>query len=489
MTSAYVLIFAVLILGGLIAALGDRIGTKVGKARLRLFDLRPKQTAIVITIVTGIAISASTLGVLFALSQSLRQGVFQLDEILSRRQEVEEELALVSQAKEEAERELQEARQKQSEATKILVTTETELDKTQQQLQELSNQTEILTKEVAKIETERKDLLTERERLLAERIKITEETKSLQSQLSEKDQELRLRLGEIQEKEQILAQQSATLEDLNRQQQELRAEVKFRDQEISKLDQAIAQRDQTLGEKEELLARLERDLKFFQKEVEVLEQYYRTYQDLRERPIAIVRGQLLTVTLVRVEKNTDLEQLIDGVLNEANRGARAILGYGNDNPNQRFVQISKRQVEQIQSQIAGGGEFLIQILSAGNYVQGEETIRIFTDVAPNRRVYRQNEVIASTVLDDSENSNTAIQEKLDFLISVSQFRARQQGILGRIVVGDGQIISLVNFVQQVQESEQSIDEIRAIAKETTYSAGPLQITLSVIANGEEVFRL
>ena len=42
MTSAYVLIFAVLILGGLIAALGDRIGTKVGKARLRLFNLRPQ---------------------------------------------------------------------------------------------------------------------------------------------------------------------------------------------------------------------------------------------------------------------------------------------------------------------------------------------------------------------------------------------------------------------------------------------------------------
>lgn len=482
MTSAYVLILAVLILGGLIAALGDRIGSKIGKARLRLFNLRPKQTAIVITIVTGIAISASTLGILFALSQSLRQGIFQLDEILHRRQEVEEELASVSQAKQEAERELQEARAKQSEATKILLTTETELEKTQQQLEELSNQTEILISEVTKIETERAKLLAERE-------KITQETKLLQNQLKEKDQELSLRLGEIKAKEQILVQQSATLENLNQQQQELRADVKYRDQQISKLDQSIAQKDQTLTEKEDLLAKLERDLKFFQKEVEVLEQYYRTYQDLRERPIAIVRGQLLTITLVRVEQNTDLEDLIDGVLNEANRGAMAILGYGNDNPNQRFVQISKRQVEQIKSQINTGGEFLIQILSAGNYVQGEETIRIFTDVSDNRRVYRQNEIIASAILDDNESSSTTIQEKLDFLISVSQFRARQGGVLGRIVVGDGQVVSLVNFIQRLQESEQTIDEIRAVAKETTYSAGPLQITLSVIADGKEVFKL
>ena len=84
MTSAYVLIIAILILGGSIAALGDRIGTKVGKARLRLFKLRPKQTAILITIGTGILISSSTLAVLFALSESLRQGVFELDEIIRR---------------------------------------------------------------------------------------------------------------------------------------------------------------------------------------------------------------------------------------------------------------------------------------------------------------------------------------------------------------------------------------------------------------------
>ncbi|HEY9836231.1 MAG TPA: DUF3084 domain-containing protein, partial [Vampirovibrionales bacterium] len=82
MTSAYVLILAVLVLGGLLATLGDRLGTKVGKARLSLFGLRPRQTATVVTIVTGLMIAASTLSILFATSKSLRVGVFQLDEKL-----------------------------------------------------------------------------------------------------------------------------------------------------------------------------------------------------------------------------------------------------------------------------------------------------------------------------------------------------------------------------------------------------------------------
>ena len=54
-----ILILVVLILGGLIATLGDRIGTKVGKARLSLFNLRPRKTAVLVTVFTGVMISAS----------------------------------------------------------------------------------------------------------------------------------------------------------------------------------------------------------------------------------------------------------------------------------------------------------------------------------------------------------------------------------------------------------------------------------------------
>ncbi|MBE9223743.1 DUF3084 domain-containing protein [Cyanobacterium stanieri LEGE 03274] len=482
MTSAYVLIFAVLILGGLIAALGDRIGTKVGKARLRLFNLRPKQTAIVVSIVTGISISASTLGILFALSASLRQGIFQLDEILNRRREVEEELAQVTEEKSRVEEDLQEAQERQQEARDVLLNTEAELSQTQELLDEIYEQTQSLTAEVEAIEQERATLLEEKNN-------IEQQSLTLQREIREKDQELNLRLDEINEQEQILALQSTTLQELQKQQQDLRAEIQFRDQQISNLDSAIAQRDQTLTEKEELLSRLERDRKFFEREIQVLEQYYRTYQDLRERPIALVRGQLITITLVRVEDNTNLEELIDGVLNEANRGAMRILGYGEEFANQRFVQISTAQVEQIRNQLSEKGEYLIQILAAGNYVQGEETVRIFTDVSPNQKVYEKDEIIALSAIESNDISNNNIQEKLDFLLSVTQFRARQQGVLGRIVIGDGQLISLVNFIQELEGSNQGVDEIRAVASNTTYSSGPLQVNLLVMYQGQEIMRL
>ena len=82
--SAWLLILTLLILGGVLSTLGDRLGTQVGKARLRLFGLRPKNTAVVITALTGALISALSLGLMLLVSERLRVGLFELDQIQAR---------------------------------------------------------------------------------------------------------------------------------------------------------------------------------------------------------------------------------------------------------------------------------------------------------------------------------------------------------------------------------------------------------------------
>ena len=87
MAFGYVLIvLAAVVLGGVIATVGDRLGSRVGKARLRLFNLRPRQTATVITIVTGGLISALTLGLILLL------GVLELEEVQTQLRKAREEL-------------------------------------------------------------------------------------------------------------------------------------------------------------------------------------------------------------------------------------------------------------------------------------------------------------------------------------------------------------------------------------------------------------
>ena len=62
--TGWFLLLALLVLGGVLSTLGDRLGSRVGKARLSLLGLRPKRTAVVITVLTGSLISALSLGLL-----------------------------------------------------------------------------------------------------------------------------------------------------------------------------------------------------------------------------------------------------------------------------------------------------------------------------------------------------------------------------------------------------------------------------------------
>ena len=79
--SGWLLILALLLLGGVLSTLGDRLGSKVGKARLSLFNLRPRKTAVVITALTGSLISAISLGLMLLVSERLRVGLFELDQL------------------------------------------------------------------------------------------------------------------------------------------------------------------------------------------------------------------------------------------------------------------------------------------------------------------------------------------------------------------------------------------------------------------------
>ena len=51
-----VLIAALIVTGGAIAVIGDRVGSRVGKKKLSLFGLRPRHTSVIVTIVTGVLI-------------------------------------------------------------------------------------------------------------------------------------------------------------------------------------------------------------------------------------------------------------------------------------------------------------------------------------------------------------------------------------------------------------------------------------------------
>jgi uncharacterized protein (DUF3084 family) len=76
-----IIIAVVIIFGGGLAFLGDRVGMKVGKKRLSIFGLRPKYTSMIITVLTGFFIAGLTLVTLTLISEYARVAIFDLHSI------------------------------------------------------------------------------------------------------------------------------------------------------------------------------------------------------------------------------------------------------------------------------------------------------------------------------------------------------------------------------------------------------------------------
>jgi uncharacterized protein (DUF3084 family) len=112
------IIIMLLVIGGAVALIGDYIGHVIGRRRLTLWRLRPRHTAFAITLLTGVLIVFSTLGIILAVSQDARTALFGLEEM---RKEISEKSRLLSRTKDElslrvAEKERVEAEKKEIDA-------------------------------------------------------------------------------------------------------------------------------------------------------------------------------------------------------------------------------------------------------------------------------------------------------------------------------------------------------------------------------------
>jgi uncharacterized protein (DUF3084 family) len=460
MTTGLVLIAAVLILGGVIATVGDRLGTKVGKARLTLFNLRPRKTATLITILTGGIISASTLGILFAVSDQLRTGVFELEKIQDDLESAREEL---TQAK-------------------------AEQDRTEQRLQNARRQQSTAQRRLERINRSLKGAIERQARTEAQ----LSQTQLQLQQIQANYQQAQTLLGSV-------SQQAATLKTEIQQLQSDRQElIRQRDtvrQQIAQRDQEIAQRDRAIVAREAQLQQLEVQRTSLQQEIAILDRQYQSleqeYQDLRQGNVAILRNQTLAAGAVQVKDVPSAQQVLNQLLQEANRRAAQRIRPDTSGIDDQIIQITNSEAEQLINRIIDGKVYVIQVLSDGNYVVGEPCVlsgdaclQISLSAIPNQLIYRRGEVIVSQNVDPSFLNEEDLKARISLMVTAAQFRARQAGILPETI----QIANrdrLYGFLDRLKQLGQPAT-IQIIAGEDAYTAG-IRLDLLAVQNGQVLF--
>ena len=168
--TGWLLLLSLLILGGVLSTLGDRLGSRVGKARLSLFGLRPRQTAVVITVLTGSLISALSLGLMLLVSRQLRVGLFELNDLEARLRSSRSDLKGSRKAQRKARQQLEEARADEIKARKTLADAQARAGELRSTLQPLQEQTR---------------------RLEAERQRLSQDVRNRDAEIQRTDDELR----------------------------------------------------------------------------------------------------------------------------------------------------------------------------------------------------------------------------------------------------------------------------------------------------------
>ena len=91
------LIFLLAVLGGVIAFIADKLGSKIGKKKLRVFGLRPHDTSVLLTVLSGVLISLFSMGILAVSSESARTALFGMEKLQKELQQLNTEKGTVEE--------------------------------------------------------------------------------------------------------------------------------------------------------------------------------------------------------------------------------------------------------------------------------------------------------------------------------------------------------------------------------------------------------
>jgi uncharacterized protein (DUF3084 family) len=412
----WLLILALLLLGGILSTLGDRLGSKVGKARLSLFNMRPRKTAVLITALTGSLISAISLGLMLLVSERLRVGLFELDQLQER---------------------LREGRQALSRSQAALERSKGDLERNRQELK--TNQEALKLSRI-----ERNRALEGREAAINSERKVTQALSLAQR-----------RVGDLRNELQPLQNQRRRLET---ERDRLSKEVRGRDAEIQRTEKQLAG----------VQARIDASAK----ELKELEGKVIA---LRRGDVLIASGQPLAMGRIKLGRQDDGRHAIDTLLQQANASAFRLLLPG-QKADRQILLVPRSDIERLNQAIRKPGVWVVTIRSAANILRGEQRVLAFPDLRPNRSVVRRGDVLARTVLDGDVRSPEEVRSRLNLLLAAAFTQTQRQGTLVEGLQVDGTEFNRLGL-RLSQRSEGVRATVEAVALGNADTPDPIAVEL------------
>jgi uncharacterized protein YhaN len=399
MTYTILVVIVLILVSGFIAYWGDILGRRMGKKRLTLFNLRPRHTAIVVTTITGMLISALVLLAAVSFNAEFRKGFFQYGQILKSRRTLAAEngqLALRSK----------QLRIEVAKQRKELLSTRNDAERAKAQRDNARSYVTRLQREIA--------------RRQKELVELSKRADAVQDELDQRKGEVKLVLAELRVAQEALA----------RAQEDVKATQ-------DKLEVAKTQLDLTKSQLQATEAALSAYDKDSTKALDYLVKL-RTSEITFHQGDEIVRGSI-DPTRSKYEITRDLERMLDLA------GKKVIQGGAKVGENGRAVNVIYRQIEGDENVLLMGNEEKYINLAVGKIMSSDSEVLVqivcgmssLTDAQVpvairlylNRLVYANGDKIAQTTIDGSRSEGSILLALNSFLQSDVAKTAAQAGVV------------------------------------------------------------
>ncbi|WP_156820106.1 DUF3084 domain-containing protein [Synechococcus sp. PCC 7336] len=412
MLQGILFILYILVFSGVIATVGDRLGYRIGKKRLSWFNLRPRHTAIVITILTGIFISASSIGILFAINRPIAESIFTYGEQV---REYREQIAVL----------------------------ETNIDHDRTQLVELNSQKQEALAQVQQLSQQQDRLVEERDRLQVQQLEV-------ESQLADSNRQL--------------AEAQQTLEAAQQQMDRALAETRQAQARVEQLQQSLQDSRAELAGLQAQRSQLEANIAALQAEESRLLGGRFVVSAWERLAIGVVEGGL---------PPPEIEQRLESIIAVAEERAYSLGARADDNG--EIVMISRGEEEGLVEKLRPAGSWVVQIFANANSLEGEP-VPVFVSVVPNSLVFSEGTVLveADIPLGQTQLELQSTLFRLILRAGARGREAGILGSPVSGEVGQFPRDRLLQLAQSLADIEESV-RVQVVVNKDTGVGGPLEV--------------
>ena len=200
---------------------------------------------------------------------------------------------------------------------------------------------------------------------------------------------------------------------------------------------------------------------------------------LRSGDVVLSSGQPLTMAKISIPRSSLAKQAVEDVLRQANGRAFEQVLPGQQVDRQLLL-IPRSEVRKIEQAIAGGGTWVVSILSAGNVLRGEKQVLAFADVRPSQRVIESGQVLASVILDPSERSPDQVRARLNLLLAATRTAALREGVLAPTIQFAVEPFNDIGRQLSDQPRRRPV-QIQAVAVRDSDTSDPVRVEVRVVA--------